>query len=259
MTHDSAGLKVLVVDDERPARQKLHRLLSADSDVVAVYEAADGVAAVEMIRAEAPDIVFLDVQMPGVDGFGVVDALPPDALPHLVFVTAYDVYAVRAFDLHAVDYLLKPYDAERFGRSLSRAKETIASRRSGEERDRLSRLLNDPQNVRPQRAERILVESDERVLLIAVERIDRIEAHRNYVRLRVGVETYRVRSTITRFELRLDPAKFVRISRSEIVNVNSIAELRPWSHGDYVVIMRDGSRTRMSRRYREGLDRFNLP
>lgn len=127
--------------------------MSDDADIVAVYEAADGVAAVEMIRAETFDIVFLDVQMPGVDGFGVVEALPPDVLPHLVFVTAYDVYAMRAFDLHAVDYLLKPYDGERFGRSLSRAKETIV--------------------------------------------------------------------------------KFVRISRSEIVNVDSIAELRPWSHGNY--------------------------
>ena len=256
--NDVAGLKVLIVDDERPARQKLRRLLSGDADVVAVYEAADGVAAIETIRSEAPDIVFLDVQMPGVDGFGVVDALPPDALPHIVFVTAFDMYAVRAFDTHAVDYLLKPYDAERFARALSRAKESAAGRRAGEERDRLRQLLDDAESTRPQRAERILVESGERVLLIAVEKIDRIESLRNYVRLRVGADVYRVRGTLTRFERRLDPAKFVRISRSEIVNVDRIAELRPWSHGDYVVMMRDGSQTRLSRRYREGLDRFGL-
>jgi two-component system, LytTR family, response regulator len=255
---DTTGLKVLIVDDERPARQKLRRMLSGDAEIMAIYEAADGVAAIETIRDEAPDIVFLDVQMPGVDGFGVVDALPPDALPHLVFVTAFDMYAVRAFDMHAVDYLLKPYDADRFARALTRAKENVASRRIGEERDRLRRLLDDAESTRPQRAERILVESGERVLLIAVDKIDRIESVRNYVRLKVGSDVYRVRGTLTRFERRLDPVKFVRISRSEIVNLDRIAELRPWSHGDYVVVMRDGSQTRLSRRYREGLDRFGL-
>jgi two-component system LytT family response regulator len=255
---DTTGLKVLIVDDERPARQKLRRMLSGDAEIMAIYEAADGVAAIETIRDEAPDIVFLDVQMPGVDGFGVVDALPPDALPHLVFVTAFDMYAVRAFDMHAVDYLLKPYDADRFARALTRAKENVASRRIGEERDRLRRLLDDSESTRPQRAERILVESGERVLLIAVDKIDRIESVRNYVRLKVGSDVYRVRGTLTRFERRLDPVKFVRISRSEIVNLDRIAELRPWSHGDYVVVMRDGSQTRLSRRYRDGLDRFGL-
>lgn len=255
---DANGLKVLIVDDERPARQKLRRLVSGDPDVIAIYEAADGVAAIQTIRDESPDIVFLDVQMPGVDGFGVVDALPPDAVPHLVFVTAFDVYAVRAFDMHAVDYLLKPYDAVRFERALARAKESVAGGRATEERDRLQRLLDDAESTRPQRAERILVESGERVLLIAVERIDRIESVRNYVRLKVGPDVYRVRGTLTRFERRLDPAKFVRISRSEIVNIDRVAELRPWSHGDYVVVMRDGSQTRLSRRFRDGLDRFGL-
>jgi len=255
---NAAGLKVLIVDDERPARQKLRRLLGSDTEVVAIYEAADGVAAIETIRNEAPDVVFLDVQMPGVDGFGVVDALPSDALPHLVFVTAFDTYAVRAFDMHAVDYLLKPYDAERFGRAWARAKENVAGRLVGEERDRLRRLLEDAESSRPQRAERILVESGERVLLISVDRIDRIESVRNYVRLKVGSDVYRVRATLTQFERRLDPVKFVRISRSQIVNLDRVAELRPWSHGDYVVVMRDGSQTRLSRRYRDGLARFGL-
>ena len=255
---NAAGLKVLIVDDERPARQKLRRLLGSVTEVVAIYEAADGVAAIETIRNEAPDVVFLDVQMPGVDGFGVVDALPPDALPHLVFVTAFETYAVRAFDMHAVDYLLKPYDAERFERAWARAKENVARRLVGEERDRLRRMLEDAETSRPQRAERILVESGERVLLIAVDRIDRIESVRNYVRLKVGSDVYRVRATLTQFERRLDPVKFVRISRSQIVNLDRVAELRPWSHGDYVVVMRDGSQTRLSRRYRDGLDRFGL-
>ena len=160
--------------------------------------------------------------------------------------------------MHAVDYLLKPYDAERFERAWARAKENVARRLVGEERDRLRRMLEDAETSRPQRAERILVESGERVLLIAVDRIDRIESVRNYVRLKVGSDVYRVRATLTQFERRLDPVKFVRISRSQIVNLDRVAELRPWSHGDYVVVMRDGSQTRLSRRYRDGLDRFLL-
>lgn len=255
---DAIGLKVLIVDDERPARQKLRRLLGGDPDIVAVYEAADGVAAIEIIRAEAPDVVFLDVQMPGVDGFGVLDALLPDAMPHLVFVTAFDAYAVRAFDMHAIDYLLKPYDAARFARALARAKDTVANGRASEERDRLRRMLDDEGTTRSRRAERILVESGGRVLLVAVEKIDRMTSLRNYVRLSVGHERYRVRGTLTQLERRLDPARFVRISRSEILNLDRIAELRPWSHGDYVVVMHDGSQTRLSRRYRDVLDRFGL-
>ncbi len=252
------ALKVLIVDDERPARQKLRRFLSSETDIVGVYEAADGIAAIEVIRSEAPDIVFLDVQMPGIDGFGVLDALEPGALPRVVFVTAFDAYAMKAFDMHAVDYLLKPYDAERFALALTRARQSVSSGRVGEERDRLRRMLDDAEAARPRRAERILVESDERVLLIAVEKIDRVTSLRNYVRIKVGNDVHRVRATLAQIERRLDPAKFIRVSRSEILNMDRIAELRPWSHGDYVVVMRDGSQTRLSRRYREGLDRFGL-
>ncbi|MEO6877943.1 MAG: LytTR family DNA-binding domain-containing protein [Gemmatimonadaceae bacterium] len=256
MTGNQNTLKALIVDDERPARQKLRRMLSGDPDIAAIYEAADGAAAIEIIRAEAPDIVFLDVQMPGVDGFGVLEALEPDALPHVIFVTAFDSYATKAFDVHAVDYVLKPFDAQRFAVAFARAKHSIATGRVREERDSLRRMLDAADAARPRRPERILVESDERVLVIAVAKIERITSSRNYVRLKVGNDVHRVRATLAQMEHRLDPSQFVRISRSEIVNLALIAELRPWSHGDYVVVMSDGSQTRLSRRYRAELDRF---
>jgi two-component system LytT family response regulator len=255
---DTLQLKALIVDDERPARQKLRRLLGNDPEIVAMFEAPDGAAAIEIIRAESPDIVFLDVQMPGVDGFGVLETLGPDAIPHVVFVTAFDTYASKAFDVHAVDYVLKPFDAQRFAVALARAKQSIANGRTREERDRLQRMLADADAARPRRPERILVESDQRVLLVAVDRIERATAFRNYVRLKVGSDVHRIRATLTQIERRLDPSKFVRISRSEIVNLDMIAELRPWSHGDYVVVMRDGSQTRLSRRYRSALDGFGI-
>jgi two-component system LytT family response regulator len=251
-----SGLRVLIVDDERPARQKLRRFVSADPDVEAVFEAADGLRALELIRSESPDIVLLDVAMPGVDGFGVVEALDPAERPHVVFVTAYDQYAVRAFDAHAVDYVLKPFDAERFGRALGRAKAAAAGRQDREERQRLERALAEVRRERPQRLERLLVESNGLAMLLAVGQVERIEAAKNYVTVHAGGERYRVRTTLDRLEERLDPRAFVRVHRSTIVRVDRVAELQPWSHGDYVVILQGGARVRLSRRYRDRLEQF---
>lgn len=251
-------LKVLIVDDERPARAKVRRFVSADPDVGAILEAADGVRAVDVIRDESPDLVFLDVQMPGLDGFGVVEALEPDVLPHVVFVTAFDEYAVRAFDVHAVDYVMKPFDAERLGRALARAKAAVARRHDNGDGARVERLLADLRRERPERLERLLVQSGERSVLLPLARIDRLEASRNYVVLHAGRETFRVRSTLDRLEQRLDPRRFVRVSRSAMVNVDRVVELRPESHGDWVVVLADGSRLRLSRRFRDRLDRFQL-
>lgn len=253
---DRRTLRVLIVDDERPARQKLRRLVAADPAVEAVFEAADGVGALELVRAESPDILLLDVQMPGVDGFGVVDALDPDARPHVVFVTAFDEYAVRAFDAHAVDYVLKPFDAERFARAFARAKEAVASRRDGEERRRLERALAEMRGERPQPLERLLVEAGERAVLLPLRDVERLEAARNYVTVHAGGERYRLRTTLDRLEERLDPRRFVRVHRSTIVAVERVAELAPWSHGDYTVLLRSGARVRLSRRYRDRLERF---
>lgn len=251
-------LKVLIVDDERPARTKVRRFVSADPDVVQIFEAPDGVRAVDVIREESPDLVFLDVQMPGLDGFGVVEALGADALPHVVFVTAFDDYAVRAFDVHAVDYVMKPFDAERLGRALARAKAAIASHKNGEDAARVERLLTDLRRERPERLERLLVQGADRSMLLPLSRVDRLESSRNYVVLHAGRESFRVRSTLDRLEQRLDPRRFVRVSRSAMVNVERVAELKPWSHGDWIVVLTDGAKLRLSRTFRDRLDRFQL-
>ncbi|MFL5518724.1 MAG: LytR/AlgR family response regulator transcription factor [Gemmatimonadales bacterium] len=251
-----SGLRVLIVDDERPARQKLRRFVAADPDVEAVFEAPDGVQALELIRSESPDLVLLDIAMPGVDGFGVVEALDQAERPHVVFVTAYDQYAVRAFDAHAVDYVLKPFDAEQFGRALARAKAAVAGRQDREERRRLERALADVRRDRPQRLERLLVELDGRAVLLPVGQVERIEAAKNYVTVFAGEARYRLRTTLDRLEERLDPRAFVRVHRSTIVRVDRVSELQPWSHGDYVVILQGGARVRLSRRYRDRLEQF---
>jgi two-component system, LytTR family, response regulator len=249
-------LSVLIVDDERPARTKVRRFVSADADVGQIFEAPDGVRAVDVIRDESPDLVFLDVQMPGLDGFEVVEAIAPDALPHVVFVTAFDDYAVRAFDVHAVDYVMKPFDAERLGRALERAKAAIASRRDGGEAARMERLLADLRRERPERLERLLVQGAERSVLLPLSRVDRLESARNYVVLHAGRESFRVRSTLDRLEQRLDPRRFVRVSRTAMVNVDRVAELKPWSHGDWVVVLSDGAKLRLTRSFRDRLERF---
>jgi two-component system LytT family response regulator len=241
-----SGLRVLIVDDERPARQKLRRLVAADPGVGAVFEAPDGLRAVELIRSESPDVVLLDVEMPGVDGFGVVEALDPAERPHVVFVTAYDQYALRAFDAHAVDYVLKPFDAERLARALDRAKAAVAGRHDREERRRLERALAEVRRDRPQRLERLLVESDGRAMLLPVAQVERIEAAKNYVTVHAGGERYRLRTTLDRLEERLDPRAFVRLHRSTIVRV----------HRSTIVLLQGGARVRLSRRYRDRLEQF---
>jgi len=249
-------LRVLIVDDERPARQKIRRFLSAHTDIEAIFEASDGLKAMQIIRDESPDLVFLDVQMPGLDGFGVAEALDAETAPHIVFVTAFDQHALRAFDVYAVDYVVKPFDEARFGKALARAKSANASRTARSEHARIRRLLDDLQARRPATADRFVVEAGDRMVLLPVERIDRVEALRNYVRIHSGKEVFRLRATIARLEERLDSTQFVRINRSDIVNVNRIEELRPWSHGDRIVVLTGGTTLRLSRRYRDRLDHF---
>jgi two-component system LytT family response regulator len=190
------------------------------------------------------------------DGFGVLEALDPAERPHVVFVTAYDQYALRAFDAHAVDYVLKPFDAERLARALARAKAAVAGRQDREARSRLERALDEVRRERPQRLERLLVEVDCRASLLPVEQVERFEAAKNYVTVHAGGARYRLRTTLDRLEARLDPAAFVRVHRSSIVRVDRVAELQPWSHGDYVIVLRGGERVRLSRRYRDRLEQF---
>lgn len=251
----AARLRVLIVDDERPARAKLRRLVSAAPDVEAVFEAGDGAAAIDLVRIESPDIVLLDVQMPGVDGFGVVEAIAPDERPVIVFVTAFDEYALRAFDASAIDYVLKPYDAERFALAFARARERVGARDATARNRDLERMLAELRERR-RPLDRMLVEDGSRMILLPLARVEWFAADRNYVRIVAGADRYRLRTTLDQLEERLDPRAFVRVHRSTIVRVDQVAALEPWAHGDFEVVLRSGARVRMSRRYRDRLDAF---
>jgi two-component system LytT family response regulator len=253
-------IRSLVVDDEPLARRRVLRLLEAEPEAEVVGGAADGGEAVEMIRAHTPELVFLDVQMPGMDGFGVVEALEPDERPFVVFVTAYDQYALRAFEVHALDYLLKPFDAERFHRAFERARAQIRRRQVREHRQKVLALLADMAagGSRPAAkgaaeegpVERLLVRADGRVLFLRAEEVDWIGAQGNYAELHVGPRSYLIRETLGALEARLDPRRFLRVHRSAIVNLDRVRELHPWFGGDYLISLHDGTELHLSRSYR---------
>jgi two-component system LytT family response regulator len=242
-------MRLLIVDDEAPARAKLKRLLAAEPDVAIVGEAADGAKAIAALRELKPDAVFLDVQMPVVDGFGVIDEIGVAAMPYVVFVTAYDAHALRAFDVQALDYLLKPYSPDRLQVVLARLRRELDRRRAGGDFERrLTELLASV--ARRPHLERVMVERDGRARLLPVDSIDWIEADRNDARLHTRETIHVVRSTLNELAARLDPAKFLRISRSAIVRLDAVRELQPWFRGDYRVILQDGTELTWSRRYR---------
>jgi two-component system, LytTR family, response regulator len=243
-------IRALIIDDEPPARAKVRRFLATDPEVEIVGEAGSGTEAVEAIERMAPDLIFLDVQMPGLDGFGVLDALDRGPLPCVVFVTAFDQYAVRAFEVHALDYLLKPFTAERFQRALARARGRVRERR-GDDLDRRLRRALAELRPGPPPLERLLVRSGEKQIVVDVNRIDWMEAEQNYVRLHVGATSYLVRGTLTGLEERLDRGRFIRIHRSRIINADRVREISPWSHGDQLVVLQDGTELLLSRRYRD--------
>jgi two-component system LytT family response regulator len=242
-------VRVLIVDDEAPARAKMRRYL-AEEGVEIVGEAANGVEAVEQIAELTPDLVFLDVQMPELDGFGVIDAIGVSQMPHVVFVTAYDEHALRAFEVRALDYLLKPFTPERFSAVMDRARQQLS--RESDSNTHLTKLaeLVAAATNRPRFLQRVLVHHANKAFLLPVDRIDRVEADRNYVRLHSGEATFTLRGSIGSISERLDPEKFLRINRSEIVRLEAVKELQPWFHGDYRVVMRDGTTLMWSRRYR---------
>ena len=242
-------IRALIVDDEAPARRKLRELLGRETDFEVVGEAADGVEAVEAIRAAGPDVVFLDIQMPRLDGFGVVEEVGAGEMPLVVFITAYDEHAVKAFEVQALDYLLKPFAPSRFQKLLERLRRQLGQDQ-GDLAQRIDRLLA---TVRPSSPalRQILVERGEgRQALLAVSEIDLIRAEGNYLRFFSGGDEYRRRGTLRDLEERLDPHQFVRLNRSEIARLEAIRELQPWFHGDARVVMRDGAVLTWSRRYR---------
>jgi two-component system, LytTR family, response regulator len=241
-------IRALIVDDERPARQKLRRYLEAEPDLDIVGEAANGRDAVTMIAAERPALVFLDVQMPGLDGFAVIEALDFEPLPQVIFITAHDQFALRAFEVSALDYLLKPFEPARFKRVLDRARRLLQREDAGDLSERMSRLLHEVRGG-PRYVERLLVHAEGRAFFLRVGTVRLIEAAKNYVHLHTLKDKYRLRGTVEGLQQRLDPAKFLRVNRSQIINLDSVKELHPWFHGEYRIILDDGAEVNWSRRY----------
>jgi two-component system LytT family response regulator len=237
------SIRTLLVDDERPARRKMLRFLDAASDFQVIGEASDGEEAIAAIARTRPDVVFLDVQMPKLDGFAVAAALKPP-LPEIVFVTAHDQFALKAFEVHALDYLLKPYDDLRFQKVLDR----IRGRKSNDVVENLHRLIADLKK-RSNYAERILVTENGRSFFVASIDVEWVEAARNYLLLHVGARSHMIRATLDAFSKRLNPMEFVRVNRSAIVRVDRIQEFRPWFHGEYKIVMKSGAIVPWTRRY----------
>lgn len=243
-------IRTIIVDDEPLGRTVIREMLRGDTEVEIIAECGSGREAIEAIRQQQPDLLFLDVQMPVMDGFEVLKATDAAHLPITIFVTAYDQYAVRAFEVHAVDYLLKPFDRERFSKALQRAKATLRQARNSEVNERILALL-EARQANPAFLERLVIKANGRILFLRTEEIDWISAEGNYVSLHVKKDSYLLRETISSLEAQLDPKTFSRIHRSQIVNLNRIKELHPWSHGEYRVILKDGTELTLSRSYRE--------
>jgi len=252
-------ITVIVVDDENIARRRLVRLLEETGEAQVVAECAGGRDAAARIAELEPQIVFLDVQMPDLDGFGVLQELNGIPLPAIVFVTAFDQYAVRAFDVHAVDYLLKPYDTARLREAFARAKERIEDRVRTDEDSRLRALLRDylsedgRSNGGRNFLDRVAVKVDGVLRIVRTSDIDWWETDGNYVRLHVGPSNHLIRATATSIENQLDPKQFLRIHRRYIVNIDRVLEVQPWFGGDSIVLLKGGAKLRLSRTYRERL------
>jgi len=248
-------IRTLVIDDEPLARERLAKLLRAESEIEVVGEATNGREAVALIRKSKPDLIFLDVQMPELDGFGVLSELSAEERPAVVFVTAYDKFALKAFDVHAVDYLLKHFDKERFQTALRRALDHLKRNEPKQIHEQLSALLSE---LRPTpQSGRIAVKGQGRVVFLKTSDIDWVEAADNYVNLHAGKESHLLRETMTSIEARL-PKEFLRISRSTIVNTERIKELQPLFHGEYAVILRDGTKLTLSRSHRDKLQQLGV-
>jgi two-component system LytT family response regulator len=256
---DPGVTRVLIADDEPLARERLRMLLEGQAGLTVVAECVDGPSAIEAIRRTKPDLVFLDIQMPGATGFDVVTALEPGPVPLFIFVTAFDKYALKAFDVHALDYLLKPFDRDRFMQALARARQHLERPSNGDLRRRLLALVRDLEPAAP-RLERFVIKSGGRVFFVRADEIDWIEAAGNYVKLHVGAEAHLLRETMNAVEAQLPTETFYRIHRCHIVNIERVKELQPWFNGEYVVLLRTGARLTLSRGYREKLqERLGRP
>jgi two-component system, LytTR family, response regulator len=249
------NIRTLIVDDEPPARELISTLLREEPDIELIGECGNGPDAVTAIQKESPDLVFVDVQMPGLDGFEVLSALGGVRLPLIVFVTAYDKHALKAFEVHALDYLLKPFEYARLHEAVQRAREHLQRKPSEAYQERLLGLI---QELRSQGEpwERLVIRESGRVLFLKIDEIDWIEGEGNYLRLHVGKSSHLLRETMGTAEARLAPKKFLRLSRSTLVNLERVKEWQPLLHGDSVVVLHDGTRLTVTRVYRERFDRL---
>lgn len=253
-------IRTLLVDDEPLARRNLRVLLKDDAEVEVVGEARNGAEALTAIREHSPDLIFLDIQMPEMDGFGVLENIDAEQMPVIVFVTAFDRYALRAFEFHALDYLLKPFDDARFEKALRQAKQQVEQRDIKDLSHRLIALLSSrdaqvatEQPVKAGYLTRLLIKSSGRVSFLKTEDVDWIGAEDYYVKLHVGRKHHLLRETMNEMEAKLDPSKFVRVHRSSIVNIERIRELQQHFNGEYVVVLQDGTELKLSRSRREQL------
>jgi two-component system LytT family response regulator len=248
-------IRALIADDEPLAREWVRSAVAEDPDLEVIGEAGDGFEAAEAIRRLKPDLVFLDVQMPGLDGFGVLEALSPEEIPAVVFVTAFDQYAVRAFEAQAVDYLMKPFSRERVEEAVRRVRELVKGKSLEDFRESIAKIV---EKIRRDRSypEWVLLKAEGKNVFVKVRDIDWIESSRNNVRIHVGPTLYLLHETTSAIASRLDPKRFLRIHRSAIVNIERIRELHPWFNGDYAVILRDGTQLTLSASYRDRLREF---
>jgi len=252
-------IRTLIIDDEPLARKRLAGLLKEHSEFSIIGECSNGLDAVAAIQSHTPDVVFLDMQMPDLDGLGVLQQLGTENLPVIIFVTAYDTYAVKAFEVHAVDYLLKPFDDERFEQTIAYVKLHLRRKVADDLGSRLTALYHDLASQRQPATsptERIPIKSAGRVFFLNTSDIDWLEAEGNYVSLHAGKASHLVRDTMSVMEAKLDSKKFLRIHRSVIVNTLRIKEMQPWSHGEYVLILQDGTRLTSSRNYADNLNKL---
>jgi len=245
-------IRLLIVDDEPLARDKIRTMVAGDPEIEIVGECTNGAEAVAAVQSLRPDLMLLDVQMPQIDGFAVLDALKSDYLPLVIFVTAFDHYAIQAFEVHALDYLLKPFDRERFDAAIEHARTYLHGTRNGHLDQRILSLLKQIE-ADSKYLERLVVKTDGRVFFLLTSEIDWIEAEGNYVNVHTARKSHLLRESISSLEAQLDPKEFIRIHRSTIVSLRRIKELQPWSHGEYHVILHDGTQLMLSRNYRDNL------
>ena len=244
-------IRTIIVDDEPLAREAIRTRIALDDEIEIVAEACNGRQAIKEIRHRKPDLVFLDVQMPDLDGFQVLASLKESKLPIVVFVTAYEQHALRAFEVHALDYLLKPFDDERFQDALSRAKKSWRKDRGGDLEAKLRQVLD---HKLEGKLDRMIVKETGRISFVKTDDIKWFRAEGNYVKLFVGKHSHMLHTSMNALEAQLDQSRFFRIHRSLIINIEHLQELRPWHTGEYIVVMRDGTELTMSRGYRDRLE-----